>query len=94
MLLMTPEPVSRQLWAALAANQRNTNLASMEEVGKFNHPSGSSSQRAKQKSAGGNMGAYSSKDSTPCDVNPMWSSSAARSRKVGPIVDGRIVNEE
>ena len=92
MLLMTPEPVAWELRLALTAGHRYVNLASMEGVGRFNDPSESLSQRAKQKSAGGAMAALSSKDSTPFDVNPMWSSSTARSCEVGPLVDGRIVN--
>ena len=94
MLLLTPEPVSWELWLAATANQPNVNLASMEEVDKFNEPLESLSWRAKIKSAGGAIVAYSSQNTMPRDVNPTWSSSTARSRKVGRLVDGRIANEE
>ena len=70
---MTPEPVAWERRSALTANQRNVNFASMEEMGKFNDPLESLSQRARRKSAGGTMVVYSSKNSMPCDVNQMWS---------------------
>ena len=57
------------------AGHRNVNLASLAEVDKLNEPLESLSQRAKQKSAGG----------------PTWAARAARPRKVGPLVNGRIV---
>ena len=94
MLLLTPEPVSWELWLAVTANQRNVNLASLEEADKFNDPLESLSQRAKRESAGGSISAYSSRNSSPCDVNPMWASGAACSRKLGPFVNGRIAHEE
>ena len=94
MLLLTPEPVPWDLLLAVTANQRDVNLACLEEVDKFNDPLESLPQRAKQKSAGGNMVAISPKNSMPRDVNPMWPSSAVRSSNVGPLVGGRVVNEE
>ena len=78
MLMLTPEPVSREPWLAVTVRHRNVNLASLAEVDKLNDPSESLSQRAKQKSAGGPTAAYSSKNSSPRGVNPVWSSRTAR----------------
>ena len=78
LLLLTLEPVSRELLLAVTAAHRNVNLASMGVAGKLNDPSESLSQHAKQKSAGGAMVAFSSKNSLPRNVNPMWASSTAR----------------
>ena len=92
--MLTPEPVSWKMWLAATANRRNVSLASLAEVDKLSNPLESLSQRAKQKSAGGPMVADSSKNSTPREVSPTWSPSTARSRKVGPLVNGRIADEE
>ena len=91
-LLLTPEPVSRDIW--MAVNLRNVNFASMAEVDKLGDPLESLPQRAKQKSAGGAAVAYASKNRAQRRANPMWSQSTARERKVGPLVDGQIVAEE
>ena len=55
LLLMTPEPVSRDMWLAAPSNLRNVNFASLAEVGKLGMPLESSPQRAKQVSPGGTM---------------------------------------
>ena len=93
LLLLKPERVSSKLWLAVTSNLRNVNFASLEEVDKLDDPSESLPQRAKQKSAGGQAAVYASKNSPQRAANPMWPSSTARARKVGPLVDGRIVAE-
>ena len=89
--MLTPEPVTHvavDMWLAATANRRNANLASLTEVDKLNDPLEPLLQRGRQKSAG------SSKNSPPREVSPMRPSRTARSRKVGPFVNSRIVDEE
>ena len=66
MLLFTPEPASWVLWLEVSSNLRYVNLASLAEVDWLDDPAESPSQLAKQKSAGGVMAAYSSKNSAQC----------------------------
>ena len=73
MLLLTPEPASWALWLEVSSNLRYVNLASLAEVDRLDDPVESPLQRAKQKSAGGLMAAYSSRNSAQCRANPMWS---------------------
>ena len=94
MLLLTPEPASWCLWLEASSNLRNVNLASFAEVDMSDDPAESFSQRAKQKSAGGVMIAYSPKDNAQRRSNPMWSPKTMRSRRVGPSADGLILREE
>ena len=94
LLLLTPELVSWALWMEVSSNLRNVNFASLAEVDKLNDPQESLPQRAKQRSAGGMMVAYASKNNAPSMVSPMWSPSSVPERKVGPLVDGRIISEE
>ena len=100
-LTLTPEPVSRELWLAATADHRNVDLVSLGEVDKLNDPLESLPQRAKQKSPGGPMVAFSSKNSSPREVNQTWSLSTMRSGKVGLLATRRkrrwrscIVDEE
>ena len=94
MLLLTPEPASRALCLEVSSNLRNVNLASLAEVDRIGDPAESLSQRAKQKSAGGLMAAYSPKISAQFRANPVWPPRSARLRKVGPLADGLIPQEE
>ena len=94
LLLLTPEPVTWELWSAVMADLRNVNLASLEKVDGLDDPLESLPQRAKRKSVGGQMAVYASKNSPQCAFRPMWPTSTARARKMGPLVDGRVVAVE
>ena len=94
MLLLTPEPASWAPWLDVSPNLRNVNPASFAGAGRLDDPAGSSSQRAKEKFAGGVTTVYSSKNNTQRRLNPMWPPKTVRSRKVGPLVGGLILREE
>ena len=94
LLLMTPEPVSWDIWLAVLSNLRNVNFASLAEVDKLGAPLESLSQRAKQGPPGGTMAIYASKNSAQCTVGPMWLLDTVRQLGAGPLVGGQIVVEE
>ena len=94
LLLMVPEPASWATWLTASSNLRNVNRASLAEVDKSDDPSGSLAQRAKQVSAGGKMAVHPPKTSRQRRVKDIWSPKSAKARKVGPMVDGVIMEEQ
>ena len=93
LLLLAPEPVSRDLWFEVSPSLRNVNFASLAKVDRLDDPSESLSQRAMQKSHGGAMAVYAPKNSAPRRVNPTWPPATVRGRRVGPWVGGLILPE-
>ena len=94
LLLMAPEPVSWATWLTASSNLRNVIRASLAEVDKLDDPPESLAQRAKQVSAGGKMAVYSSKTSRQRQVKDIWSPKPVRAHRVGPMVDGVIMEGE
>ena len=94
LLLLTPAPVSWDLWLGVSPNLRSANFASLAEVDKSDDPAESPSQRAKQTSPGGTMAAHASKNSAQRRANHTWPPKSVRERKVGPMVGGLILSGE
>ena len=94
LLVLTPEPASRDLWAAATSNHRNVRLASFVAVDEMKSPTESSAQGARHPSAGGNMAVYSSKNSAQFELPLMWTPRMIRTRGAGPFVNGNVVGQD
>ena len=94
MVVLTPEPVSWDMWCSVTGNHRNVHLASLQPVGDCKSPADSLAQRAKKPSAGGDMAAFSPVSGLQRELPPRWSPGTIDEFHVGPHLAGRVAREE
>ena len=94
MLVLTPEPASWGTWCSVIGNRRNAHMASVRAVGDRKSPADPSAQRAKLRSAGGDMAAFSPASGMKRELPTMWPPRTTRQLGVGPSLGGRIVEEK
>ena len=94
MLVMTPGPVSSEMWRAVTGNRRDVHLASLRAAGERASPADSLAQRAGKPSVGGDMAAFSPSSGFQRELPPMWSPLPMRKFGVCPSGVGRVSDGE